>query len=482
MIYLFGEYGVYNRNAAIYGVKSLFDKENEPCQVITPTLDPKLQKNRAAKASGFVAGSIWSLYDCFTGRLMQEDRFFTAEDYQAPQDYKRMAGLDSKKYGRIDGAEIELITRVDGSVDYIEFREAGHLVKRECYDDGGILSTIEYPLGEEDMHTEIVNAQGEAIFELYQIGKYKKVGKVKFVPEGLDFLSENEFWKWAFERLVEIKDPEDKFFILSDIFRKAIQTAEFERNGVYLLQTVAFDEAASKDMLFDHYEKLIFNSHDELDKVAVKFDEKTITKPFVNNFIASDQIMPNFDVDDFPVYLNLGSESDTVKFDEVAKFVKEALDAEPKVSFTIEFTLLRNQVEFLQKLAEIGVTQGTVQQRIQALTRPWPEKITEEMAKAFLYLHYQNPEIISLTLATAIAAEKPILALAGDPLLADYLDDDNGKLITDTSISRLIKQAIYDLDFIKYVAPKPSVSRQKLSSQETYARWQTIFADTIPKI
>ena len=94
MIFLFGDYGVYNRNAALFGLKGLFDKNDVASQILTPTMDLKLQKNRAAMASGFAAGSIWSIYDAFTGRMLQEDRRLTPREYQAPDEYKETAGAD----------------------------------------------------------------------------------------------------------------------------------------------------------------------------------------------------------------------------------------------------------------------------------------------------------------------------------------------------------------------------------------------------
>jgi hypothetical protein len=482
MIFLFGDYGVYNRNAAILGIKELFDGRSMPCQIITPTLDPKFQRNRAAQASNFLNGSIWSIYDCFTGRMMREDRVITPADYHAPSEYKPTAGPGSRKFVKYGGETIELVVRVDGTVESADYYENDHLIKRDSYDDGGCLVSQEYPLGEEDVHAKILDQRGDPIFELYLIGKYRKVGKVKFVPENLDFLSENEFWKWAFERLVDIKTPEDKFFIMNEAFRKAIQTANFKNNGVYLLQTAAFDENNSKDLMFDHYEKLIFNSHDELNKVAVKFDEKTDSKLYWNNFIAFDRIAPNYQTDLFPVYLNLGTESETVNFSDVADFIKTSLDEEEKVRFVIEFSLLRNQVDFLALLAEKGLSEEVIRRRISPLTRPWPEKIRAEMSRAILYIHYQNQEVLSLTLSTAIAAEKPILAIQGDPLLTDYLDEDNGKVITDASVARLIKQAIYDIEYIRYVAPDPAKQRKLLSPETTMWRWNNIFSDTGTKL
>lgn len=482
MIFLFGDYGVYTRDAAIYGLKGLFDENDVPCQILTLTLDSKLQRNRAAVASGFKPGSIWSIYDAFTGRMLQEDRKYTPMNYEAPKDYKATAGVNSKKYVKFDGSAIELVTRTDGTIESVEFYEGDHLVRRENYDDGGYLVTIEYPLGEEDIHTKIIDQRGNVIFELYQIGKYRKVGKVKFVPENIDFLSENEFLKWAFERLVTVKNPADKFFIVSEPFRKAIQTATFDKSGVYLLQTAFFNENNSKDIMFDHYEKIIFNSYDELNKVMIKFDEKTDSKLYWNNFLALNKIVPNYEIDKFPVYLNLGKESDSVKFADVIEFVKTAIEEEPKVRFIIEFSLLRDQVNFLSGLTEAGLTEEMVKERVVPLTRPWPERVAEEMAKAVLYIHYQNAEILSLPLATAIAAEKPILALPGDPLLTDYLEEENGKVISDTSVSRLIKQAIYDIDFIHYVASDPSRKRESLSPENTMARWNTIFEDEEIKI
>ncbi|MDR0297301.1 MAG: hypothetical protein LBI11_01385 [Streptococcaceae bacterium] len=476
MIFLFGDYSVYNRNAAIYGVKRLFDAMGEAARIVTPTMDAKLQKRRAAAASGFTKDSIWSIYDCFTGRMTHEARVFMSENYRAPEGYEPAGGGVSKRFVAANGEEIKLLAAFDGRLEAVEFYSHNQLVKRENYDDGGYLSTIDIPMGE-DTHTKVVNQQGVAIFELYQVGKYRQVAKVKFVPENLNFLSEAEFWKWAFERLVAAKAPEDKFFIMNETFRRALVTASFSSENVYLLMTAPLDEHTSKDILFDHYEKLIFNSQNARKTVEFKFDEKTKSKLFWNNFIAADRVAANYTADSFSVYLNLGSASDTIDFDEAALFVKTVLDEEEKVSFTIEFTLLRDQVDFLKRLAALGLTDDVLRTRVTPLTRPWPDKIAEEMARAILYLHYQNDEIVSQPLMTAIASDRPILALTGDSLLDDYVDDNNGKLISDTSLVRLVRQMLYDVEFIKYVAPAPQETRKRFDNQATMMRWRTIFED-----
>ena len=256
MIYLIGEYSVFNRDTAILGIKSLFDKNGLECEIITPSIDIKHQRNRAATASDFEVGTIWSIYDRFTGRVAQEEEKLTPENYQPPTGYVAQTGLGSLRYINADSV-LELKLRVDGSIESIENIESSELVNRFNYDDGGHLITVEYPLGE-DTHTKIIDSQGEPVFELYQTGKYKKVAKIKYLPANLDFLSEAMFWEWAFEQLVAAKDPDDKFFIMNENFRRAIATSEFKKSDVYLLPMQSFDESFSRDILYDHYEKIIF--------------------------------------------------------------------------------------------------------------------------------------------------------------------------------------------------------------------------------
>ncbi|MDR0299588.1 MAG: hypothetical protein LBI13_05845 [Streptococcaceae bacterium] len=480
MIYLIGEYSVFNRDAAIYGVKKLFDKNDIEAQIITPTMDIKHQRNRAARLSAFEVGTIWSIYDRFTGRYIQEEKLLTPQNFEAPEGFVAQAGFNSLRYINADDS-LELKLRGDGSIEAVEHLENGELTQRDNYDDGGRLVTIEYPLGE-DTHTKIVDAQGEVVFELYQTGIYKKVVKIKFLPTNQDFLSEEMFWEWAFEQLVTNKFPEDKFFIMNERFRRAIATSNFSKYDVYLLPTEPFNEAQSRDILFDHFEKLIFNSHDELNKIAKHFDEKTTSKLFWNNYIATDKISSNFDVKTFPIYLNLGRESEAVNFQEVLKFVSETLQEEQQVSFVVEFSLLRDQVNFLAGLKALNFTDEIIKERVQAMTRPFPETRSDAIAKSVLYIHYQNPEIISAGLMDAISAEKPILALGGNPLLNDYVNDSNGKIISNASVTRLIKQVLYDVEFIKFVSPNPEAMREKFSEKQTMARWNKIFSDEGRKI
>ncbi|MDR2975945.1 MAG: hypothetical protein LBV19_01350 [Streptococcaceae bacterium] len=480
MIYIIGEYGVYNREAAIFGIKSLFDREGIDCQIITPSIDIKQQKNRAAILSKFKAGTIWSIYDCFTGRTMLDEERLTPDNYEAPEGYIAEAGFASLHY-RKDNEKLELKLRADGSIESVEHFERDVLISRDVYDDGGQLVAHEYPLGEDTL-SKLLDMQGDTIFELYLTGKYRKVTKVRYVREKLDFLSEAAFWEWAFLQLLQNKQENDKFFILSEAFRKAIVTSNFSKLGVYLLPSHPLDENKLQDIQFDHYEKLVFNSHDELDKIAVKFDERTNSKLYWNNYITTEFLQPNYELNTFPVFLNLGSPSPTVDFDVVADSITEILTTEAKVSFAIEFTLLRDQVDFLNLLKSKGLSEEELKTRVTAMTRPFPETREAAMAASVLYIHYQNSEMISQPLMLAIAGEKPILALSGDPLLNDYLEDNNGKMISETSLARLIKQIIYDVEFIKYVAPNPGVTREKFSDTPTMERWVEIFDDKGQKI
>ncbi|MFV0556009.1 MAG: hypothetical protein ACK5LM_02760 [Lactovum sp.] len=480
MIYLIGEYSVFNRDAAILGVKSLFDKKGVDCEIITPSMDVKHQRNRAALTSGFDVGTVWSIYDRFTGRVTQEELRLTPENYQAPPGYQAQSGQGSLKY--LNGeSTLDLKLRADGSIESIEHIEAGDLIDRFNYDDGGHLITVEYPLGN-DTHTKIVDAQGEPIFELYQTGKYKKVVKIKYLPMDLDFLSEAMFWEWAFERLVEAKDSEDKFFIMNESFRRAIATSDFKKSDVYLLPMQTFDESFSRDILYDHYEKIIFNGHDEMKLVGKAFEDRTSSKLYWNNYISTDKIAANYGVDTFSVYLNLGTESELVDFNDVTAFVLETLKSEEQVSFMIEFSLLRDQVNLLDRFRASGVDEEMIQNRLQVMTRPLPEIRSAAMASSILYIHYQNPAMVSSPLMLAIAAEKPILALEGDPLLNDYLSDSNGKIISDTSVSRLIRQTIYDVEFIQYLAPELGIVRENFSDENTMRRWDQIFSDKGQKL
>ncbi|GAB2024150.1 hypothetical protein OfM1_02200 [Lactovum odontotermitis] len=480
MIFIIGEYGVYNRDAAIFGIKSLFDKKGIDCQVITPSIDIKQQKNRAAALSNFKQGTIWSIYDCFTGRTMLDEERLTPADFEVPEGFLAETGFASLRYQK-KGEALELKLRADGSIESVEHFERGELVSRDVYDDGGQLVAYEYPMGEDTL-SKLLDMRGDTVFELYLTGKYRKVTKIRYVREKLDFLSETAFWEWAFLQLLKNKQDNDLFFIMNESFRKAIVTSNFSKIGVCLLVTQPLDENKLQDIQFDHYEKLIFNSHDELNKIAVRFDESTSSKLYWNNFIATELLMPNYELETFPVFLNLGSPSDTVNFEEVAESLIEILETEAKVSFTIEFSLLRDQVDFLNLLKSKGLTDEEIKARITALTRPFPENRATAMAASILYIHYQNSEIISQPLMLAIAGEKPILALKGDPLLNDYLEDNNGKMISETSLSRLIKQIVYDVEFIKYVAPNPDLTREKFSDKPTIERWLEIFDDKGQKI
>lgn len=455
---LIGDIGVFNNNPALLGVSSVLE------EVEIATTHLVFDRHRIEANKGFEPGSVWSIYDHFSGRMELAERAFRLSDFQAPEGYRPELGLDSRRYLAEAGKSLSLETYPDGQISAVSYFEKAELVKKEVYDDGGILAAVEtYEPGER------VIAELYGTYKISFVGAFRRIASILYLPENLTFDSQEAFWLWAFEGLVEQKKPEDKLFVLHEDFRRAVRLAKFERKNIYLLATEFLENKPDEDLFFDHYEKVVFNVSPDMAAVEKKFAQKTQAKLYWNNFIPAEHLERDFS-SARQLYFYIGWESELVHFERLAELLNQLLAFDAELVLVLHVLSRQAHDYFSEKLSDLG--------RVRLMIRPFPAPMRENVKKSEFFIYYQNPEAVSsFALTDAIGLGIPILALAGNAMLSDFVQAENGKMVHPSQFLELIKRSLTIPHFYAALASNPSHMQAKLSPEATQKRWQAIFAD-----
>jgi glycosyltransferase involved in cell wall biosynthesis len=471
MITLIGDIGIFNNNPLLIGIKSLFDQHSQiETQILTPTVI--YDRNSIAEANHFRQVSVWSIFDCFTGRMVVPERHFRPEDYQPPQDYQPEIAPVVKKFFREDKARIELEVKHFGNLSAANFYDSdGKLARKALYDDGGYLSSLEIPSNEnvQDKQLILYSPEGNIVFEL-EI-HYYRISKVHYLPEDLLFERLEDFYSWAFLSLFASKKSSDKIFVAQNNFRQALLYSAFDPEGVYLIADTLISGAEDRDIFADHYEKVVFNVKSDRDALAKKFEGK-IKAPLVwNNFSAPEKLCRDFSSEP-QIYFYIGQESEEVRFDLLLKVFDDLLRSNPELKLILHFAFPYDPPKILDQMDE------NFRERLTILTRPFPHRMREEISKTDLYVSLSKPEAIPpLSLNDAISAQIPILAVLGQPALSTFVNEDNGRRVGYAQLENVTKRALeLPKDYFE-LADDLSAVRQYFSPESTLARWLDIFAE-----
>ncbi|GAB2026470.1 hypothetical protein [Lactovum odontotermitis] len=476
MITIIGDIGIFNSNPVLIGIKSLFDQKSQlETQIITPNII--YDRNRIARFNNFRQVSVWSVYDFFTGRMNVPERPFKPEDYQIPDGYQPEIAPVVKKFHRKDGARIELETKYSGNISVVNFYDSdGKLSQRIFYDDGGYMLSLEIPTDEtgKNKNQTLFSPDGTKIFEL-EILAYR-ISKIHYLPDDLFFEGLDDFCSWAFVRLLSEKLPEDKIFVAQDNFRKSLLYTTFNPEGVYLIADSLISGAEDRDILLDHYEKVIFNVKSDREAVAEKFDGKTIAPLVWNNFSAPDELTRDFSSAP-QIYFYIGRESDGVKFEVLTNIFTDLLNSLPDLHLILHFVYPYDPPKIVDQLEE------NLRARVTSLARPFPYRMLEETAKTDMYIYISNPEAVPpLSLSYAIAGQIPILTLLGQPAIDTFVNTDNGRSVSYEQLSTVIKRAFSLPEGYFELADDPKRVREYFSPESTLVRWQKIFMEQESKL
>ncbi|GAB2026028.1 hypothetical protein OfM1_21010 [Lactovum odontotermitis] len=471
MITIIGDIGIFNNNPVLIGIKTLFDQKSQlETRILTPSII--YDRNTIAKVNNFRQVSVWSIYDYFTGRMNAPERPFKPEDYQIPEGYQPEIAPVVKKFHREDGARIELETKYSGNISVVNFYNAdGKLSQRISYDDGGYMSSIEIPTNEngQDKNQTLFSPDGNKIFEL-EIVAYR-ISKIHYLPEDLFFESLDDFYSWAFVRLVSEKLPEDKIFVAQENFRKSLLYTTFNPDGVYLIADSLISGAEDSDIFLDHYEKVVFNVKSDREAVAEKFEGKTDAPLVWNNFSAPDELTRDFSSAP-QIYFYIGRESDGVKFEALTNIFTDLLNSMPELKLVLHFVHPYDPPKIVEQLDE------NLKERVSAIIRPFPRRMLEETAKTDMYVYISIPEAVPpLSLNYAIAGQIPILTLLGQPAIDTFVNTDNGRLVSYEQLSTVIKRAFSLPEGYFELANDLVRVREYFSPAATLERWTKILEE-----
>ncbi|GFH40948.1 hypothetical protein [Pseudolactococcus insecticola] len=460
MTLIFSDFGMFNHNRTVIGVQPVLG-----ATVITPHL--LVMKNAAARAHNMPFGSVWSIYDLFTGRQAVRDVALKVADLQISDDYARET---PETFTSADGRKI-LVTLRDkafvGEVQY--FDVAGKLTQKDIYDDGGFLMSRETPIAPDVVRAELLDAGGQPIFELTRRGRWGQISKVKYVPENLSFDSENKALRWAFEQLVAKKSTDERFLVASTQMREALRESWYEPKGVALLLTERFSK--SLDILFDHYEAVVFNNQADLKQAQLDYGERTQAKLAWNNFIASDHIQRTFTADHRQIYLTLGAASEALNYEKIADKIKEIFDYQPDLRMIIQVDGRKSRDNLVPHIKWRGAEQLD---KIEFYANPNTSFIKRKITESMLVINLTEHDLVAFDVAMAIAAHIPVLGLKDNAVMQTYISDDNGKLVSMDQLAMVAKEAVANLGFYSRLADDLARKQETLSSDKTAERWSEI--------
>lgn len=469
---LFDDFGMYNHNPIVLGVKGLFDRKGLPAQVITT--HNIVMKQAAASVHHMPLGSVWSIYDYFTGRISAFERPNKISDFIAPQGYQPLVALDNKKF--VDSANdtnyLTITTRPNGDVDMVTYYEGDQELYREGYDDGGQLNYREYHKNN-GFRVEYPDQYGNVIFNINQNGK-RQIESIAYLPEELVFDGEMPFLTWAFERMVQLKSDKDRFFVVNRQLREALLHADFNRNGVYLLPTENMGKRAD-DILLDRYEKVISNVQSEVDDMADRFSERTESKLYWNNFIPTDVMAKRYDAERKWIYLNIAPVAD-LDYGHLATALGQVYQAVDNVGFVAQFQSRYDRDRFLESINALEI-EG-LREVIEHDINPKPDLLSRKLAKSRVYVETHLQGLVSSEIIKAIGLQIPIIARPEiKPELRTYINDQTGKLVAMPQLSDVLIEASQSLAFYASLAEDLKAKALELSDDATFQRWCDILQD-----
>ncbi|GFH43003.1 hypothetical protein Hs30E_15540 [Lactococcus hodotermopsidis] len=457
---IFSDFGMFNHNPTVLGTQPVLN-----AQVITPHI--VVMKNAAARAHGMTFGTVWSIYDLFTGRREFADKVLKVSDLTLPGGYTRET---PHRYVNVAGEKITIGIRDGEAVSDVQyFNKDNQLTQKEIYDDGGFLMSRETPFAPDTIKAEMLDTAGQPIFELLKVGRWGAISQVTYVPDNLIFENESKFLRWAFEQLVARKSATDKFFVASNQLRDAIRESWYKPQGVILLMLEPF--VKSLDILFDHYETVVFNDEFNLNNAINTYGERSESQFVWNNFIPTDLIHRNFTADNRQIYINLGAGSQLLNYEKIADVIKEIFDYQPELRIILQVNGRRSRDAMVAHINWRGKEQL---EKVEFYANPNPSFIKRKIAESMLYIDLMENDMVSHNIALALSAQIPILSLKENEPAKTYVSDETGKVVAFNQLAMVAKEAVANLGFYSRLADNLEAKQQFLSTQKTAERWRTI--------
>lgn len=456
--------------------KRFLEDNNQESQMITMfhALDTH---NKEAKIQGIRQGSIFSMWDIFKGRTEVQERILSVEDFEIPEGYyfnenDRFRLESDDKSGKY----IKLFTFPNGSLAQVIYHEGDdRVIKREIYDDGGWLQSVQVLADEKEIDEEsnitMFHTDGSEIFEYRGIGPYRYMANLRYIPKNIKFETEEKFFYWAMKQLLQTKKPEDKIIIFHDKIREILSLIDYDYNkeGVYLLSELPLGQLNYSESGLNRFEKVIFNNQYDLEEAQKNHLEKARANLYWNNYKPADFIRRNF-TGSRRIYFLI---ENVEKAQQLKSIIEDMLNFDENVKIMIQEQDNNVGTYFVENMQE------ELKERMEIINFWYSQEVIKDyISQSDFYVYYGDEDVIVPdSLMYAIGARLPIFALSNMNYLGSYITDNNGKFVALEQITTVIKRAMVIPNAYMELAEDPKKHQEYFSSQETWKRWEYIFND-----